>query len=59
LSAKNRCELLTVAGKIATIWQDGNQWRWTVGGSEGCLCESFDEAVLQAEEASQDVEVQE
>lgn len=59
MSAKNRCEILTVAGKIATIWQDRNQWRWTVGGSEGCLCSNFNEAVAEAEDAAQDEEVQE
>ena len=34
---------------IATIWEARPaQWNWTLGGSEGCGCESFEAALYEA-----------
>jgi len=40
---------------IATVWQDGNQWRWTLAGNEGCGASSLLAALAEAEEAAASV----
>jgi hypothetical protein len=40
---------------IATVWRDGNQWRWTLAGNEGCGAASFLAALDEAQQAAASV----
>jgi len=49
-----RCEVRTDWG-IASVWRDGNQWRWTLDGNEGCGLPDFLAALAEAEAAAKSV----
>jgi hypothetical protein len=49
-----RAEVRTDYG-VASVWKDGNQWRWTLAGNEGCGAVSFLAALAEAEEAAASV----
>lgn len=49
-----RAEVRTDYG-IANVWKDGNQWRWTLAGNEGCGADSFLAALAEAEAAAKSV----
>lgn len=58
MSATKYTSLPTAHG-IATIWEARPaQWNWTLGGSEGCGCESFDEALAEAMQSVEEAEVE-
>ena len=50
----NRASIRTDWG-IANVWKDGNQWRWTLAGNEGCGASSFLAALDEAEAAAKSV----
>lgn len=49
-----RAEVRTDYG-VASVWKDGNQWRWTLAGNEGCGAASFLAALAEAEDAAKSV----
>lgn len=49
-----RAEVRTDYG-VASVWRDGNQWRWTLAGNEGCGAVSFLAALAEAEETAKSV----
>ena len=54
MKTQNTAEVRTDWG-IASVRKDGNQWRWTLAGNEGCGASSFLAALAEAEETAKSV----